>query len=358
MTKIFISAGDSSGEIHAAKLVSEIKKIEPGAFVSALGGDNLRNSADRFLFNLIDLSAFGFWAPFKQYFRLRKLFNRIKTLWSADRPDKVILVDYYGFNIHLAKEARGRNIPVYYYISPQVWASRAGRIEKLRKYINKMIVILPFEEKLYKDRGVDAVFAGHPLIDLVPAAQWRYGEKPVIGIFPGSRPSVAVKHLDTLYKAAALINKSIPSEFLVFGTDNLKDLYAGCPYKVVFEKDFKQRQNLTLALSVSGTVSLENTLLGIPMVVMYKLSALNYRLAKMLVKIKYITMANILTGKMLVPELIQSDASPEKIANKAIEMLKDRELLRSVSAELASLRSILGNSGSARRASGIIMEKA
>jgi lipid-A-disaccharide synthase len=355
--KIFISAGDISGEMHAATLAAAIKKIAPNATISAFGGARLKASSDEFLFNLTELSAFGFWEPVKQYFVLRKVFREfIIGRWNASRPDKVILVDYYGFNIHIAEEAKRRGIPVYYYISPQVWASRAGRIKKIARFVKKMLVILPFEEEIYKKAGVDAVFVGHPLLDTVPqAGQGAAGGKQVIGLFPGSRPSVIAKHLPIFKETVKLIEKEISCEFLMFSSRNAEPPLSLPGIRTVVEDDFSERRKLDFAITVSGTVSLETALLGIPMAVMFRLSRFNYMLAKLIVKVPYITMANILLDRPAIPELIQNDANPEKISTTVLQMLNNPGRLDKMKADLSLLRGMLGKPGVSERAANIIL---
>ncbi|MHB9154617.1 MAG: lipid-A-disaccharide synthase [Endomicrobiales bacterium] len=358
-TTIFIAAGDLSGDIHAAHLARALRRQEKDCRIVSLGGKNLEEASDEFLENLVSLSAFGFWEPLRQYFRLRTIFG--KTLlrsWDRRRPDKVVLVDFYGFNIHVARQAFARGIPVYYYISPQVWASRPGRIKNLARYVKKMLVILPFEEELYRRANLDASFVGHPLIDLVPGPELstrpRAG-KPVIGLFPGSRPGIFRRHLPILLEAAEGIRKECPSEFKIFIPANLAASVQGLPFPVVTENDYRERKCLDLAITTSGTVSLENTLLGIPMVVMYRLAWFNYFLARLLVRVPYITMANILAGEPLVPELVQHRARPGNIAREALGLLRDPALLKKTRERLYGLRKTLGEPGVADRAAALIL---
>jgi len=222
-----------------------------------------------------------------------------------------------------------------------------------------MLVVLPFEEKLYRDAGVDAVFVGHPLIDMTPKPKTTVGAQSVkicVGLFPGSRPNVADRHIGLLIKASQLIKKQIPAEFKIFCLPAFADKYNSLPYPVVVENDYSERSSLSLAITTSGTVSLENALLGIPMVVYYKLSKFNYFVAKLLANIRYITMVNILLDKMLVPELIQDDATPEKISKAVIELLEDKNRLDSIKDELLNLRALLGSPNVAKRAARIILD--
>jgi lipid-A-disaccharide synthase len=353
--KIFVSAGDLSGEIHASNLVKEIKNINPLCRISAVGGDNLKSIVDDFLEDIVNIHAFGF-LPIKQIVYLKKVLKKIENHFSKDRPNKIILVDYYGFNIYIARFAKKINIPVYYYISPQVWASRSGRIKKLAATVKKMFVILPFEEKLYKDNGIDAVFVGNPLIDRVPEKQKIdiLSHPPIIGLFPGSRKSAIKRHMPIIIETAKILKEKINAKFIIFSPDsefnyNLPE-YIGLDISGGFEK----RKTVDFAICSSGTVSLENALMGIPMVVMYKLSYFNYFLIRAIIKIKYIAIVNILANKTIVPEFIQFDANSSKIALSVIKQLEPENYMPKVK-ELLSFRSMLGTIGVSKRAAEIIL---
>jgi lipid-A-disaccharide synthase len=357
--RIFISAGDLSGEIHASNLVKEIKRIDPSCFVSSTGGNNLKAISDNFVDDIVNINAFGF-LPIKQAFYLRKVLKKIKRHLLRNIPDKVVLVDYYGFHIHVARLANSMGIPVYYYVSPQVWASRSGRIKKLSKVVKKMLVIFPFEEKLYKDNNVNAVFVGNPLIDKIP--QKTNFEKhvfdnltpPVIGLFPGSRQSSIKRHTPILLETAKILKEKINARFVIFGVSNKIDFVL--PGYVTFDGsgNFDKRISIDFAICPSGTICLENALIGIPMSIIYKLSYFNYFFIRALIKVKYIGIVNILAGKSVVPEFIQFDAKPEKIAWSVLEQLKPENYSLRVQ-ELLSLRQTLGAPGVSKRAAEIIL---
>ncbi|MCL2798893.1 MAG: lipid-A-disaccharide synthase [Endomicrobia bacterium] len=356
--KIFISAGDLSGEIHAANLVREIKKINPSCRVYCAGGNNLKSVSDVFIEDIVNINAFGF-LPVKQFFFLKKLLKKLETFFLTEKPDKIILTDYYGFHIFVAKLAKKLNIPVYYYISPQVWASRSGRIKKLAETVKKMFVILPFEEELYKKYGVDAVFVGNPLIDMVPVKQnfkqsFEISNPPLIGLFPGSRKSVIKRHLPVILETAKILKEKLNANFIMFSVN--ENLGVKLPEYISLEtdNDFSKRKSIDIAVCPSGTVSLENALMGIPMSVMYKLSYFNYFLARLIVKVKYIAIANILAGKEIVPEFIQCGANPEKIAASVIEQLKP-EYYAPKTKELADFRKMLGTPGVSKRTAEMIL---
>jgi lipid-A-disaccharide synthase len=352
--KIFISAGDLSGELHALSLIKEIKLINPLCYISAVGGNNLKSVVDDFIVNIVDLSAFGF-LPIKPFFYLKRVLNKLKVYLIETRPNKVILVDYYGFHIHVARFAKKLDIPVYYYISPQVWASRSCRIKKLAKTVKKMLVIFPFEEKLYRDNDVDVVFAGNPLVDKVfEKKSFTISTPPNIGLFPGSRKSVIKRHMPIILKTAKILKEKINANFIIFITDI--NISFNLPKYIKFEKsdNFEKRRLLNFAICPSGTVSLENALMGVPMVVMYKLSYFNYFFVKTIIKVKYISLVNILSGKSIIPEFIQFNAVPQKIASSVIEHLKIENYVPKIK-ELLTLRKNLGDIGVSKRVAETIL---
>jgi len=352
--KIFISAGDLSGEIHAANVAREIKKINPGCKITSTGGNNLKEVSDSFLYDIVNINAFGF-LPFRQLFILKKVYKIIKTHFETDKPDKVILTDYYGFHIHVAKLAKKLSIPVYYYVSPQVWASRSHRIKTLAENVKKMLVILPFEEKLYKDNGLDAVFVGNPLIDAFTAkTNFDISKPALIGLFPGSRNNVVKKHIPIIVETAKILKEKLNADFILFCAGKMPDFDIPDYIDVELNNDPEKRRKINIAVCPSGTISLENALLGIPMAIMYKLAYFNYFIIRMLAKVKYITLVNILADKAVVPEFIQLDAKPEKIAAAVIEQLKPENYMPKVN-ELLEFRKMLGQNGVSKRVAEIIL---
>lgn len=353
--RIFVSAGDLSGEIHLAALVKELKKIDENILISAIGGDNLKAVSDAFIADIVHINAFGF-LPIKQILSLKKVYAQVKKLFLSQKPDKVILTDYYGFNIRIAWLAKSLKIPVYYFISPQVWASRSGRIDKLKACVEKMLVIFPFEEKLYRSRGVDAVFVGHPLIDKIEQKQvLEISKPPVIALFPGSRSQAIKRHLPVIIRTAEILRQKIQARFVMFNSD--MGLKKRLPSFIELKnpEDMEARKSADAAICPSGTVSLENALMGIPMAVMYKLSLINYLIIRALIKVKYITIANILMDKAIVKEFIQFDAKPERIVGYVLELLEPSVHAAKVK-DLLEVRGKLGGGGALRRAAKIIVE--
>jgi lipid-A-disaccharide synthase len=307
----------------------------------------------------------GFIKPLLQIGRLRDLLVRLQAFFVARRPDAVVCVDYYGFNRRVLEAAKHTGVPAFYYVSPQVWASRPGRIEVLKGLVRKMLVIFPFEERLYADAGVPVEFVGHPLLDLVPApAPMRSTpSNPVVGLLPGSRSSELSRHLPVFYAAFARLRSARPTlTGVLFAAPSQPDAaYGQVPdgITLVRETDYARRRALDVAICSSGTATLENALLGVPMVVVYKMSWLEYRIARAVVRVPYIAMPNLLAGKLVVPELIQSAATSDRIATEAAALLDDPYRAGSVRAELLAIRTALaaaGTGSAAQRAARVVSE--
>ncbi|MDR0617735.1 MAG: hypothetical protein LBG23_03100 [Endomicrobium sp.] len=357
--KIFISAGDLSGDIHAANVIKEIKNINQNCHVIALGSNNLKCVSDYFIEDIVNINAFGL-LSLKQILYFKKLLKKVSSILSIERPSKIILLDYYGFHIHIARLAKKLNIPVFYYISPQVWASRSSRIKKLAETVKKMLVILPFEEALYKQNGVDAVFVGHPLIDKIIQKDsfnkkpFSFLESPLIGLFPGSRKWAIKRHIPILLETAKILKEQINAKFVMFCVNS--DINYDLPEYIKLDTSgsFEQRKLIDFAVCPSGTVSLENALMGIPMAIIYKLPYLNYFFFRAIIKVKYITMVNILSSRNVVPEFIQFNATPKKISEYVLNQLKFDNYTTKVQ-ELVSFRKMLGQPGVSKRVAEIIL---
>jgi len=355
-----IVAGDPSADRHGAALVDALRARRPGIRISALGGTFLRQKADHFLYPLVSVGGFGFWEPFMKLPQLWSARRKIQQLLANDRPDIVIPIDYYGFNIHTARLAHRAGIPVVYYISPQVWASRPGRIRKLASVINKMLVIFPFEEALYMKAGIPVRFVGHPLLEQLPSPVAE-SATPAIGLLPGSRRGTIARHLPLLIQAATLLRLEFPqARCVLFRPEEVEsDFYK--PYlketpwiELSSDASYENRKSLWMAIGVSGTAALENMLLGVPMIIMYKLSRLSYWIAKHLIRVPYVGIPNILAGKAVVPELLQDQATPEHLAETAGPLLKNATQRAAVRQTLLSLRATLQDGGIAHAADEIL----
>jgi len=364
---VMIIAGEASGDMHGASLVQEMLKIEPSLNFYGVGGNRLREAGVKLVANVSEMAVVGLTEVISKLGKFISVMNLLKKSLDDVNPDLVILIDYAGFNLRLAKAVHKRGIKVFYYISPQVWASRKGRIREIKKYVNKMAVILPFEVDTYKQENFHVDYVGHPLLDLVKTkysrleARAKFGlleNKTAVALLPGSRISEVEKLLPEMLRAGELLAKQIPDiQFLLPLADTLEektiaDILAGYTLKVniISGHTYDAISCTDLAIVASGTATLETALLGVPMIIIYKISALTYLIGKMIIKVKNIGIVNIIAGKTIVPELIQNEANGQRIAAEALSILTKTEIKQKMIGELAEIRAKLGDTGAAIRA--------
>lgn len=361
---VFVSAGDPSGDLYGSLLLRELRRASPGLRADAVGGPLMRaelGSSGDFLCDLASLGVTGFFEPIRRVPMLIGLLARIRRALERGRHDKVVVIDYYGFHRRVLEVALKAGRPAYYFVSPQVWASRPGRVRTLKRLVRRMLVIFPFEEDIYRGAGVPVTWVGHPLLDLLPEPDLSRRLDPArlrIGLLPGSRPGEVRRHLPLMLEAARRLRERSPgAEVSVFAAPQMPDPAYALPawVRLVRESDYAERARQDLVLTSSGTATLENALLGLPMVVVYKLAWPTYLLARALIRVRHIAMANILAGQALVPELIQRDAEPSRVAEAALELVSDPERWRSLRARLAGLRARLGGPGAVARAAEAIL---
>lgn len=369
---ILIVAGDISGDLHASSLMRELKKADPQVHLTAIGGPRMKPHADTFLYDLASQGTNGFIEPLKKMPLWMKLIQQIRQYMETQNPSAVIVVDFYGFNHQVLNMAARRGITAYYYVTPQVWASRQYRAKQLAKLTQKMYVIYPFETDFHKKFGGNAAFLGNPLLDIIPkpaehvfpAQQDAKFYNWKLGILPGSRPGEISRLLPVFYQTFKRVLKQFPNtQAYAFALPdaNEQDLlsYLGeTPhphFHIVKDVDYKMRSQMDFLLACSGTATLENALLGVPMVVAYKLSWATYHIAKAVIKVSYISLVNLLADKPLVKELIQADANPETLAAETTAMFQNPSKLTAQREELLQLRAALGKKGVAARAAKDIL---
>lgn len=365
---ILVVAGDISGDVHASNLIKELKACAPDITITAIGGERMKAASDKFLCNLVAKGASGFVEPFKKLPMWIRLMNMIKAYINEKNPAAVITVDFYGFNHQVLGIAKHRNIPTYYYVCPQVWASRKYRAKTIVKLAKKMFVIFPFEKKIYTDLGGDALFLGNPLLDKIPAPknnvfrgdntkEWK------IGLLPGSRPAEIKKHTKLFYQAFKEIRRSFPNaKAYMFAVPEVSDeelfgligpRHEGL--EIVRETDYTKRSEMDFVITCSGTATLENALLGLPMLVVYKTGWITYQIAKMIIQVPYISLVNILSKKGVVKEFIQKDANAKAIAQETCRIIGSESNYNDMRRQLLKLRGELGEPGVAKRAAEIIL---
>ncbi len=373
MKKILIIAGEASSDLHAANLVKSLKEIYPDLKFFGLGGEKMQKAGVELIYNLVDFAVVGFVEVLKNLSKFKLIFNDTLKKIDEEKPDLAILVDYPGFNLRLAKEIKKRNVPVVYFISPQVWAWGKKRIKIIKELVNKMIVLFKFEEEMYKKCGVDAEFVGHPLMDVVKpslsAQEFKNSlnipeDNKVIALLPGSRVSEVTRHLPIMLSAARIIfkkwqNKKI--QFLVAQAPGLKnELFkivkneTSIPVTVIKDKTYDCLNISDLALVCSGTATLETAIMEKPMVIIYRVSSLTAFLLKPMLKIPDIGLVNVVAGKRIVPECVQNNAKPNLIALEAISILTSPKKITEIKQNLISVKQNLGSPNVSRRAAEIV----
>lgn len=368
-----IVAGEASGDLHGANLVKAMSHIDPALRFYGIGGKRLREAGVELMADSADMAVVGLTEVFLKLRFILKIMGQLKESLKKTNPDLVILIDYPDFNLSLAKAAKKYGLRVFYYISPQIWAWREGRIGKIRKVVDKMVVILPFEASLYEKASVDVTFVGHPLLDVVKTkysreeALRKFGlqeGRTTVGILPGSRPSEVVKLLPEMLKAAEILQEKLASvQFILPVADTLEMDFVSritrrhpVEVRLIHHDTYEAISSADIVMVASGTATLETALLGTPMVIIYKVSTLTYYMGKIFVKVDNIGLVNIIAGKTIVPELIQEEASPERIAAEIMDILMDRARMGNIKEELAKIRGKLGIPGAAEKTARLAYE--
>ena len=375
MKKIFIVTGEHSGDIHASYIVRELRKLNPDIKIEAIGGKSLEAEAVKLFSDHNKMAVVGLDA-FKSLFSHIKLGqNLVNYLTLEYQPDLVLLIDYGGFNLRLAKELKKRGINIFYYISPQVWASRKGRISKVKKYVNKMMTIFPFEEKLYKEKGVNAEYVGHPLISQLPRNFDREDfikqnnidlNNKIVGIFPGSR-KMEINYLMPIFLESVkqIHTHSKKVQFCLGQAPNIdnklinKYLDAFTKKENIEIKVLKNQNHALLSSSdavilASGTITLEAAMYGTPMVISYKAPYLAYFLYLCVRYLKFVSLPNIIAGKKIVEEFIQQKAKPELISQEILALLYNNEKKEQMVHELGQIQNTLGEKIASKEVAKII----
>jgi len=362
---LLVVAGEASGDLHAARLVSELRRRVPGLSTFGLGGDELMAAGLDAVAHSAEISVVGITEVLKILPRARQIFAEILRQVDRRRPRAAVLVDFPDFNLRLAKELRRRGVPVVYYISPQVWAWRRGRVKTIAKVVDRMLVLFPFETSFYQGHGVNVVHVGHPLVDEVPRLPqvWEEGEPEGpfrLALLPGSRRSEIEALLPTMLEAVRRIALELPVQVSLIQAPSVprelleeKIVAAGLPVErveIIARDRFDAIAGSHLALCASGTATLEVGLLGTPMVLLYRLATGTYVLARMLVRLPHYSLVNLVLGRQVVPELLQGAAQPDRIADEARRLLTETAPREEVRAGLAELRGRLGEGGASARA--------
>ena len=370
---VMIIAGETSGDMHGAKVVRAMRLKKRYLFFCGIGGPSLKAAGVRILAESSTLSVVGITEIFSKAKHLLNTLSRTKNLLKALHPDLLILIDFPDFNLNVAKTAKRLGIKVLYYISPQIWAWRSGRVKQIKKRVDHIAVILPFEAQFYHKHRVPVTFVGHPLTDTLPLKreirnfksqrQLLESSKPVIGILPGSRDHEVSEHLPVMLASAQILAKRNPDLHFVISVApsvNKQQVQAAlsesegeAEFEIADSSIGEILAECTLVIAVSGTVTLDAAMSGTPMVIIYKVSPLSYQVGRMLIKVPYIGIVNLIARKALVPELIQNRVTAINIANEVSLMLNNPDALRRLRNDLLGIRSCLGSSGAGFRVAEI-----
>ncbi|MEE9338072.1 MAG: lipid-A-disaccharide synthase [Methylococcaceae bacterium] len=362
---IMFSAGESSGDKHAANMFLELKKQLPEIKGMGMGGAKMQQAGVEIQYDSSGIGVIGLIEILKHYGEIRKALKLMKQLIVSEKPDLLVCVDYKEFNFKLARIAKQQGVKVLFYVSPQVWASRPGRVVKYGKVIDMMAVIFPFETAYYESENIPVKYVGHPSVDKVNPNRSKaenliqfslQTDKPIVGIMPGSRVNEINRMLPVMLAAAEKISKSHKGiQFILPQADSITDELlqsylqnSAIKINVIKNQTYDVVQCCDAIMTTSGTATLEIALLKIPMVITYKLSPITYFLAKYLVITKFIGLPNIIAGKQVVKELIQKEATEENLANEISKILDNPSYREKMLAELDKVKEKLGQGGGSK----------
>jgi len=369
-------AGEASGDMHGAKLVAAMREQAPDLNVCGIGGPALAAQGVEILYDSSRLAVVGIVEVISHSRFIREAMRTLVKRLRECPPSLLILIDYPDFNLILAKKAKRLGIPVFYYISPQVWAWRSGRVKTIKKLVDRLAVILPFEKDFYQKRGMEVEYVGHPLMDTVrtavPRAEFLQSlgiapESTVIGILPGSRRREIAGMLPVFLAAAKLLQgQLVKPVFLLPLAPTLSEddllanglAEAGVEVRVIRENRYELMAACNAVMAASGTVSLELAILDVPMVISYRVSPLTYFLGRRLIKVRYASLVNLVAGREVVPELLQDEAVPEKIATATVRLVADQAERALMLTGLAEVRERLGGAGASARAARLALSLA
>lgn len=371
---VMIVAGEASGDLHGAVLARELLALDSSMKLSGIGGAGMAATGVTILYDISRLAVMGIIEVISRLKDIRSAMKTLEKQFEMNRPDLLILIDYPGFNLELARRAKKYNIPVLYYISPKIWAWREGRITRIKKYVDRMAVILPFEKKYYRGHGFEVDFVGNPLLDQVQPTltsnefKIQYGidhDATIIGIMPGSRKQEIAKILPVFVETALLLNEKIKKCVYLLPLastlteDDLNEhgvMDDRLDIRIIKENRYETMAACDAAMAASGTLTMELGILQVPMVVCYRISKLTHFLAKPFIKAEYASLVNLVAEKEVVTELLQQEATPENIYREILPLLLNQEARDSMKQELFNVSKQLGEPGASKRTARLAMK--
>jgi lipid-A-disaccharide synthase len=369
-----ISCGEPSGDLYAGALAVEIRRRQPDAAIFGLGGQRLMAGGGELLADYRGLSVTGLVEALRVLPKSFSVLNRLVGVARTEKPDALVLIDFPDFNFRLASAVKPLGIPIIYYISPQLWAWRKSRMQQMKRLADRVLVIFPFEEQIYRDAGVPVQFVGHPLVDLARAQEPKAHflaeigldpSRPIVALLPGSRPNEVERLLPVIRDAVAQISRQLPAaQFVIARAPALDDsLFSNTRWNGVQPVQVLARTDDVLAISdvavtASGTATVQAALHGRPMVVIYRLSPVTYRLGRRFLLVENVAMVNLIAGRRIVPELIQDECTAESIATETLSYLTNPQRSDETRRALADVRARLGSPGASGRAAEAVLDVA
>jgi len=373
MTKLMVIAGEASGDLHGGHVIKALKAQLPDLELFGTGGTHLEEAGVRLSHRAEDMAVIGFKEVLKNYSYYKGIFNQLVAQLDEQKPDAVFLVDYAGFNLRFAKEARKRSIPVIFYVAPQVWAWKKGRVKTMKKVIDHLLVLFPFEVEFFANEGMNAHCFGHPLLDIVHPSQSREAyrqhhqlpnDQKLVALLPGSRKNEVIKHLPLLLEMAEHLATLVPGvQFLyplapTVPLDTIQAQVDACsvPVHLVQGETYDAVASSDFAVVASGTATLETAILETPLLIFYKVAATSYAIGRYLLGIKAIGLPNIVLGDAVVPEFVQSKTEPQKMAEQVAGYLSDPETYSIQKRHLKRLREKLGLPGAYEKTASFVTD--
>lgn len=364
--KYFILAGERSGDLHAANLIKELKQLDIEAQIMGMGGHYLRSQGVQVIWDYSQTAFMGFWEVLVNYNVIQKAFSVIKKNIDDFAPDVLICVDYAGFNLRMAAYAKAKGIKVFYYISPKVWAWNTSRAKKIKQLVDRMFVILPFEKDFYQQYQYTVDYVGNPILDEITnfkkdenfRTKYRLDERPIIAVLPGSRTTEIET---TLYRMLSVLPAFPDYQFVVAGVSNHSKKYydhfrRNGKVEIVIDDTYNLLSHAHAALVASGTATLETALFNVPQVVCYAVSMPTYWIARLLIKVPYISLVNLIAGRQIVKELIQDDFVPANITEELRKIVLAGPERQAVLSGYAELRDKIGQPGASKKTAQLMYQ--
>ncbi len=370
--KLMIITGEVSGDLIGGSLIRELKSLKPDLYVSGIGGDRMKSEGMEVLYHTDQMAFLGFAEVVKHLPFIRKVQKKLIDVIKNEKINCVVLIDYPGFNLSIAKKLKPLGVKVIYYVSPQLWAWAKGRVKKVRRLVDKMLVVFPFEVEFYQKENVNVEYVGHPLVERIN--QYKFlsrdeffskfnldKQKEILLVMPGSRKQEVKEIFPEVLKAAVKLAQNFDLQVVVARSKNIEEKYlrkdsSSEKFITIADHNYELMKYSRFGIIKSGTSTLEAGFFALPMIVIYKTNPLTYMIGKQLVKLDRIGMVNILLDEMVVPELIQGDANPENIFNVASKILSDNQAYENVKIKLGKVKEKLGRDGASKKAALSILE--